>query len=50
MAHSWLQGSAMDDLVKSIVPLRRTVDDGVDEAESLPFRYGNLIQMELPVG
>jgi hypothetical protein len=40
----------MDDLAKSIVPLRRTVDDGVDEAESLPFRYGNLIQMELPVG
>ena len=42
--------SAMDDLVKSIVPLRRTVDDGVDEAESLPFRYHNqLIQDVLPL-
>jgi hypothetical protein len=40
----------MDDLVKSIVPLRRTVDDGVDEAESLPFRYQKLVDVELPLG
>ena len=40
----------MDDLVKSLVPLRRTVDDGVDEAESLPFRYQKeLIQDALPL-
>jgi hypothetical protein len=40
----------MDDLVKSIIPLRRTVDDGVDEAEALPFRYKNmLVEVELPL-
>lgn len=31
----------MDDLVKDIVPLRRTIDNAVDDAESLPFRYQN---------
>jgi hypothetical protein len=40
----------MDDLVKSIIPLRRTVDDGVDEAESLPNRYQKLVDVELPLG
>ena len=40
----------MDDLVKSLVPLRRTVDDGVDEAELLPFRYQKrLVEVELPL-
>lgn len=40
----------MDDLVKSIIPLRRTVDDGVDEAEALPFRYQKtLVEVELPL-
>jgi len=29
----------MEDLVKDIIPLRRSVDDSVDDAESLPFRY-----------
>jgi hypothetical protein len=31
----------MDDLVKDLVPLRRTIDNAVDDAESLPFRYQN---------
>ena len=30
---------SMDDLVKDIIPLKRTIDDAVDDAESLPFRY-----------
>jgi len=30
---------SMDDLVKDIFPLRRTIDNAVDDAESLPFRY-----------
>jgi hypothetical protein len=29
----------MDDLVRDIFPVRRTIDDAVDEAESLSFRY-----------
>jgi hypothetical protein len=29
----------MDDLVRDIFPVRKTIDDAVDEAESLPFRY-----------
>ena len=42
--------SVMDDLVKSIVPLKRTIDDAVDEAELLPNRYQNmLVQPELPL-
>ena len=40
----------MDTLVSSIVPLVRTVDDGVDEAELLPFRYQKrLVEVELPL-
>jgi hypothetical protein len=31
----------MDDLVRDLIPVRRTIDDAVDEAESLPFRYQN---------
>jgi hypothetical protein len=29
----------MDDLVRDLVPLRRSIDNAVDDAESLPFRY-----------
>jgi hypothetical protein len=29
----------MEDLVKDIFPVRKTIDDAVDEAESLSFRY-----------
>jgi hypothetical protein len=29
----------MDDLVRDIFPVRKTIDDAVDEAESLSFRY-----------
>jgi hypothetical protein len=29
----------MDDLVKDLIPLKRTIDDAVDEAEALPNRY-----------
>jgi hypothetical protein len=40
----------MDDLVKSIIPLKRTIDDAVDEVELLPFRYqNNLVEVELPL-
>jgi hypothetical protein len=40
----------MDDLVRDIFPLRRTIDDAVDDAESLPFRYqNNLVEVELPL-
>lgn len=40
----------MDDLVRDILPIRRTVDDAVDEAESLSFRYQKeLIQDVLPL-
>jgi hypothetical protein len=31
--------SYMDDLLRDIFPLRRTIDNAVDDAESLPFRY-----------
>jgi hypothetical protein len=31
----------MDDLVRDIIPLKRTIDNAVDDAESLPFRYQN---------
>ena len=37
----------MDDLD---VDIRRTIDDSVDEVESLPFRYQNvLVEVELPL-
>ena len=40
----------MDDLVKDIIPIRRTIDDAVDEIELLPFRYQKrLVQPELPL-
>ena len=32
------------------LPINRTVDDSVDEAESLPFRYQKrLVEVELPL-
>lgn len=31
----------MDDLVRDIFPVRKTIDDAVDESESLSFRYPN---------
>ena len=31
----------MDDLARDIFPLRRTIDDAVDDAELLPNRYRN---------
>jgi len=37
----------MDDLD---VDIRRTIDDQVDLVELLPFRYQNLIEVELPLG
>jgi hypothetical protein len=37
----------MDDLD---VDIKRTIDDQVDETESLPFRYQNeLIEVQLPL-
>jgi hypothetical protein len=37
----------MDDLDNDI---RRTIDDQVDQTESLPFRYTNmLVEVELPL-
>ncbi len=38
MGHSKFTAVAMDDLDNDI---KRTIDDAVDEAESLPFRYIN---------
>jgi hypothetical protein len=38
MALSKFTGAGMDDLDNDI---RRTIDDAVDEAELLPFRYQN---------
>jgi hypothetical protein len=29
----------MEDLVRDIFPVRKTIDDAVDDAESLSFRY-----------
>jgi hypothetical protein len=37
----------MDDLD---VDIKRTIDDQVDATELLPFRYQNLIEVELPLG
>jgi len=37
----------MDDLD---VDIKRTIDDQVDATELLPFRYKNLIEVELPLG
>jgi hypothetical protein len=38
MEPSWFMAVAMDDLDNDI---KRTIDDAVDEAELLPFRYTN---------
>jgi hypothetical protein len=40
MARSWSQASAMDDLDND---LAKSIDDQMDDAELLPFRYQNLI-------
>ena len=37
----------MDDLD---VDIKRTIDNQVDATELLPFRYKNLIEVELPLG
>lgn len=34
-------GAGMDDLVRSLVPLKRTIDDAMDDGELLPNRYLN---------
>jgi len=39
MAHLLCMASSMDDLIRDIFPVRKTIDDSVDEAESLSFRY-----------
>jgi hypothetical protein len=39
MAHLLCMASSMDDLIRDIFPVRKTIDDAVDEAESLSFRY-----------
>jgi hypothetical protein len=41
MAHSPFMARSMDDLIRDIFPVRKTIDDAVDEAESLSFRYQN---------
>jgi hypothetical protein len=42
MGHSKSTGVAMDDLDND---LDRDIDDHIDDAESLPFRYQNLIDL-----
>jgi hypothetical protein len=41
MARSPFMARTMDDLIRDIFPVRKTIDDSVDEAESLSFRYQN---------
>ena len=41
MAHLLCTANCMDDLIRDVFPLRRTIDNAVDDAESLPFRYQN---------
>ena len=40
MEHSKFMGAGMDDLDND---LKRTIDDHVDDAESLPFRYQKIL-------
>jgi hypothetical protein len=47
MALSSFKVRFMDDLD---VDIKRTIDDQVDATELLPFRYQNLIEVELPLG
>ena len=42
MEHSWSQVNAMDDLDNE---LDRDIDDHIDDVESLPFRYLNMIDL-----
>jgi hypothetical protein len=47
MARSQFKGRSMGGQESD---LTRTLDDAVDEAESLPFRYQNmLVEVELPL-
>ena len=39
MVHLLFMGSFMDDLIRDIFPVRRTIDDAVDEAEETSFRH-----------
>jgi hypothetical protein len=41
MAHSPFMERLMDDLIRDIFPVRKTIDDAVDQSESLSFRYQN---------
>jgi hypothetical protein len=47
MAHSFTKASVMDDFDTDI---NRDIDDHVDEAELLPFRYQSSIEVLLPLG
>jgi hypothetical protein len=47
MDRSFTRESVMDDLDLDI---KRTIDDHVDDTESLPYRYQNmLVEVELPL-
>ena len=47
MALSSFKVRSMDDLD---IDIKRTIDDQVDATELLPFRYQNLVEVELPLG
>jgi hypothetical protein len=47
MDRLFIRVSVMDDLYLDI---KRTIDDQVDQTESLPYRYQNmLVEVELPL-
>ncbi len=47
MDRLFIRASVMDDLYLDI---KRTIDDQVDQTESLPYRYQNmLVEVELPL-
>ena len=47
MDRLFIRVSVMDDLYLDI---KRTIDDQVDQTESLPYRYENmLVEVELPL-
>jgi hypothetical protein len=43
MARFWCMVGVMGGLASDIFPVRRDVDDQMDEAESLPNRYQNIL-------
>jgi hypothetical protein len=47
MGHSFIKASVMDDLNMDI---SSDIDDHMDDAELLPFRYQSLIEVQLPLG